>query len=103
MLHVKSVLAASRHRKGGPVAISNDRGPTTACRVQKRLLPRLVVKEITDNGLDSGAEVKIRSLPESGTYIIEEDGKVSTARKDTARLFSINRPMVSTKQLRRTA
>jgi hypothetical protein len=69
--------------------------------VPKRLLPRLVIKEIADNGLDNGAEVKIRSLPENSGYVIEDDGKgIDGSPEDIARLFSINRPMVSTKLLR---
>ncbi len=67
----------------------------------KRLLPRLVIKEIADNGLDNGAEVKIRSLPENSGYVIEDDVKgIDGSPEDIARLFSIGRPMVSTKQLR---
>jgi hypothetical protein len=67
--------------------------------VPKRKLPRLVLKEIADNGLDSGAEVKIKL--ENGGYVIEDDGKgIDGAPEDIARLFSINRPMVSTKLLR---
>src|SRR5258708_5486754 len=69
--------------------------------VPKRLLPRLVIKEICDNGLDNGAEVKIRSLPENSGYVIEDDGKgIDGAPEDIARLFSISRPMVSSKLLR---
>src|SRR5260370_37604836 len=64
--------------------------------VPKRKLPRLVRKEIADDGLDSGAEVKIKL--ENGGYVIEDDGKgIDGAPEDIARLFSINRPMVSTK------
>jgi hypothetical protein len=64
--------------------------------VPKNLLARLVVKEIADNGLDNGAEVRLQQLPENGGYVIDIDG----TPEDIARLFSINRPMVSTKLLR---
>jgi len=69
--------------------------------VTKNLLPRLVLKEIADNGLDMGAVVRLLSLPEKGGYVVEDDGRgIDGAPEDIARLFSINRPMVSTKLLR---
>jgi hypothetical protein len=69
--------------------------------VPKNLLPRLVLKEIADNGLDNGAVVRLDSLPKKGGYIVEDDGRgIDGAPEDIARLFSINRPMVSTKLLR---
>jgi hypothetical protein len=69
--------------------------------VPKNLLPRLVLKELADNGLDNGAEVTVQSLPDNGGYVVEDDGTgIDGAPEDIARLFSINRPMVSTKLLR---
>ena len=62
--------------------------------VAKHKLSRLVLKELADNGLDSGAEVRVGKLPK-GSYFVE-DG----APQEIARLFSIARPMVSTKLLR---
>jgi hypothetical protein len=41
--------------------------------VQKRLLRCLVVKELVDNGLDNGGDVKIETLPDNG-YAIVDDG-----------------------------
>ena len=67
--------------------------------VPKRLLARLVLREVADNGLDSGAKVKIKS--ENGGYVVEDDGKgIDGSPEEIARLFSIGRPMVSTKLLR---
>jgi len=64
-------------------------------------LPRLVIKEICDNGLDNGAEVTVQSLPDTGGYVVEDDGTgIDGAPEDIARLFSISRPMVSSKLLR---
>ena len=63
-------------------------------------LIRLVLKELTDNGLDTGAEVRIGELPDGG-YFVEDDGSgIGGQPEEIARLFSINRPMVSTKLLR---
>jgi len=69
--------------------------------VPKNLLSRLVLKELSDNGLDNGAEVTVQSLPAKNGYIVEDDGTgINGTPEDIARLFSINRPMVSTKLLR---
>ena len=68
--------------------------------VAKDKLRRLVLKEITDNGLDNGSDVRIGELPDGG-YFIEDDGPgIDGTPEDTARLFSIDRPMISTKLLR---
>ena len=64
-------------------------------------LRRLVLKEIADNGLDTGAHVELGCLPKGKVYFVEDDGPgIDSTPKDIARLFSINRPMVSTKLLR---
>jgi hypothetical protein len=65
----------------------------------KRLI-RLVLKELADNALDTGASVNPGPLP-GGGYFIEDDGPgIDGTPEDIARLFSINRPMISTKLLR---
>ncbi len=66
--------------------------------VPKERLRRLVRKELTDNGLDTGAEVSVGELP-GGSYYIEDDGP-GIEPGEVASLFSIARPMVSTKLLR---
>jgi hypothetical protein len=72
--------------------------------VPKRLLPRLVVKEIADNGLDNGTEVKIETIAEDDAvmgFVVQDDGTgVDGTPEEIARLFSISRPMVSSKLLR---
>src|SRR5258708_8630192 len=69
--------------------------------VSKNLLSRLVLKELADNGLDNGAKVTVESLPYEGGYVVEDDGTgLGGAPEDIARLFSISRPMVSSKLLR---
>ena len=63
-------------------------------------LRRLVLKEITDNSLDTGAIVSVGTLS-GGGYFIEDDGPgIDGAPEEIARLFSIARPMISTKLLR---
>jgi hypothetical protein len=66
--------------------------------VPKERLRRLVLKELADNGLDTGGRVRIGELPDGG-YFVEDDGN-GIDPEEVARLFSIARPMVSTKLLR---
>src|SRR5258706_913167 len=69
--------------------------------VSKNLLSRLVLKELADNGLDNGAEVTVQALPDKGGYVVEDDGTgIEGPPEDIAHLFSISRPMVSSKLLR---
>jgi Topoisomerase 6 subunit A/Spo11, Toprim domain len=63
-------------------------------------LRKLVLKELADNALDAGAQVSVGELP-GGGYFIEDDGPgIDGTPEEIARLFSIARPMVSTKLLR---
>jgi hypothetical protein len=67
--------------------------------VPKSQLCRLVMKEIADNGLDEGAQVRIGKL--AAGYFVEDDGAgIDGTPVEIARLFSIARPLVSTKLLR---
>jgi hypothetical protein len=63
--------------------------------VPKKLLRRLVLKELVDNGIDIGAQVRVGELPDSG-YFVEDDGP-GIEPEEVGRLFSIARPMMSTK------
>jgi hypothetical protein len=63
-------------------------------------LRRLVLKELTDNALDSGASVQIGQLPGGGYFVEDHGGGIDGAPEDIGRLFSIDRPMISTKLLR---
>ena len=68
--------------------------------VAQSKLRRLVLKELADNALDTGARVRIGQLPDGG-YFIEDDGSgIEGQPEEIARLFSIARPMISTKLLR---
>jgi hypothetical protein len=62
--------------------------------VPKSKLRRLVLKELVDNGLDTGARVRVGEV-ERG-YFVEDDGG-GIDPDEVARLFSIARPMISTK------
>jgi hypothetical protein len=69
--------------------------------VAKHNLFRLVLKELADNGLDEGTKVRIGSLPGNGGYFVEDDGHgIDGTPEEIAQLFSIARPMISTKLLR---
>ncbi len=60
-------------------------------------LIRLVLKELTDNALDTDAEVTVGEY--DGGYFIEDEGP-GLDPDEVARLFSIGRPLASTKMLR---
>jgi hypothetical protein len=69
--------------------------------VAKDKLTRLVLKELTDNALDTGATVIVGALVKKGTYFVEDVGPgINGAPQDIARLFSIARQLVSSKLLR---
>ena len=68
--------------------------------VPQNKLRRLVLKELTDNALDTGASVRIGLLPDGGHFIEDKGGGIEGGPEEIARLFSINRPMLSTKLLR---
>ena len=67
--------------------------------VSRGSLSRLVLKELADNALDAGGSVEFGELPDGKGYYIADDGP-GIDPEEIARLFSINRPMVSTKLLR---
>jgi hypothetical protein len=68
--------------------------------VPKNRLRQLVLKELVDNALETGAKVRTGHLGDNG-YIIEDDGPgLDGTPEQVARMFSINRPMMSTKLLR---
>src|SRR5262249_23920933 len=68
--------------------------------VPQAKLIRLVLKEIADNALDEGGRVRIGKLPGSG-YFVEDDGRgIDGTPVEIAKLFSIARPLISTKLLR---
>jgi hypothetical protein len=68
--------------------------------VSKDRLIRLVLKELADNALDECGNVRIGVLCGDG-YFVEDNGRGIDGTPDQiARLFSIARPLISTKLLR---
>jgi hypothetical protein len=67
--------------------------------VAKNKLIRLVLKELADNALDEGGSIRVGELTKG--YFVEDGGSGIQGTPDQiARLFSIARPLVSTKLLR---
>jgi DNA topoisomerase 6 subunit A-like protein/histidine kinase/DNA gyrase B/HSP90-like ATPase len=62
-------------------------------------LRRLVLKELADNALDEAGKTRVGQLPDGAGYFVEDDGG-GIDPDEVARLFSIARPLVSTKLLR---
>jgi hypothetical protein len=76
---------------------------TTVCQkvgVPPGWLRRLVAKELADNALDVCGRCRIGELPGRG-FFVEDDGPgIPGTPEDVASLFSIRRPLVSTKVIR---
>jgi hypothetical protein len=68
--------------------------------VPVNLLPRLVLKELADNALDAGGTVRVGQLEEGGWYVEDDGPGIAGDPAHIARLFSIRRPLVSSKLLR---
>jgi hypothetical protein len=68
--------------------------------VPVHLLPRLVLKEVADNALDAGGTVRVGQLGHGGWYVEDDGPGIAGEPADIARLFSIRRPLVSSKLLR---
>ena len=64
------------------------------------LLPKLVLKELTDNALDAGGTIHVGQLEDGGWYVEDDGPGIAGDPPDIARLFSIRRPLVSSKLLR---
>lgn len=62
-------------------------------------LASVVIKELTDNGLDTGANVTIERNAE-GIVIADDGPGISNDADYIARLFSIKRPLISSKLIR---
>jgi hypothetical protein len=69
--------------------------------VPKNKLSRLVLKELADNALDEGGQVRVGKLSDDKGYFVDDGGRgLDGTPDDIARLFSISRPLISTKLLR---
>jgi hypothetical protein len=70
--------------------------------ISTRLIPRLVAKELADNALDATGGCRVGILEVVNGLWIEDDGDgIPGTDEEIAGLFSINRPLVSSKVLRR--
>jgi hypothetical protein len=68
--------------------------------VPKHKLARLVMKELADNALDTNTKVTIGERRGGGYFVDDEGPGIDGTPEDIARLFSINRPMISSKLIR---
>ena len=69
--------------------------------VATEAIPRLVAKELADNALDIGGDVAIKLIVGKNGFAVTDQGPgIPGSDADVARLFSIGRPLVSTKLLR---
>ena len=63
-------------------------------------LRRLVMKEIADNALDTGTGIDAGQIDDHVIYVAENGPGIDGTPEEIAELFSISRPMLSTKLLR---
>jgi hypothetical protein len=64
--------------------------------VAKADLPRLVLKELCDNGLDEGGEVTFGRIPNGG-YFIEDDGRgIEGTPQDIAGVRNLDAALIQT-------
>ena len=63
-------------------------------------LPRLVAKELADNALDVAGAAEIGLLPDNGFFVADRGDGIPGDDQAVADLFSIARPLVSSKLLR---
>ena len=63
-------------------------------------LRRLILKELTDNGIDAAGDAVIGTMPDGGYFIEDRGPGIPGDQADIARLFSIRRPLISTKLFR---
>lgn len=70
--------------------------------VPQHRLAALVMKELADNALDAGADCAVGEVAgKPGTYYVQDDGPgIPGTDEEIASLFSIRRPMTSSKLLR---
>lgn len=64
--------------------------------VPAELLRRLALKELTDNTLDEG-NVSVGRMPDGGCFVQDDGRGFDGTPDDIARMFSIDRPLISTK------
>jgi len=98
--------AADLARSGAPQNLKFERedwalfrtveGLQQKAGVERSKLRRLALKELADNALDEGGQVRIGELPNGRGYFVQDGGKgIDGTPAEIARLFSISRPLVS--------
>jgi hypothetical protein len=102
--------AAELPCSGAPQNLKFERADWTSFRTVEGLqqkagvpaykLPALVLKELTDNALDAGGQARVGKLPDGGYFIENGGGGIEGTPAEIGRLFSISRPLISTKLLR---
>src|SRR5262245_15880763 len=102
--------AADLARSGAPQNLKFERedwalfrtieGLQQKAGVAKNKLSGLVLKELADNALDEGGQARVGKLPNGGYFVEDDGGGIDGTPADIARLFSISRPLVSSKLLR---
>ena len=66
--------------------------------VPERLIPRLVVKELVDNAYDNSNECNFGLMSSEDGFYVEDDGDgLPGTDEDVARMFSVNRPLSTSK------
>jgi hypothetical protein len=86
-----------RHERADWTAFRTVDGLTRRAGVPANLLRRLVIKEAADNGLDPNAKTWVGRTRE-GAFFIEDEGLgIPGSPEEIAYLFSMSRPLVSTK------
>jgi hypothetical protein len=64
-------------------------------------LPRLVLKELTDNALDATGQCRAGLLEGENGFFVEDDGPgIPGSDSEVARLFSVRRPLATSKLIR---
>src|SRR5262249_27140075 len=58
--------------------------------VERGKLRRLALKELADNALDEGVQVRIGELPDDGYFVENDGGGITGTPTELARLFSIS-------------
>ena len=91
----------------GPLFVREDwtlfRTLETLCQkagVSKEVIPRVVLKELVDNAVDASGTCTIKLLPDGGVSISNPGPSIPGSPEEIASLFSIGRPLCSTKLIR---
>lgn len=79
---------------------------TARAGVPRKLLPKVVVKELVDNALDAGDNVvfgfaETPTESECRLYVADDGNGIGGTDEEVAALFSISRPLTSSKTLKR--